>query len=322
MVGDENPLDRISAGPPPTGPTPWRSDRLPTGSPHARGRRSPLRPGDRRGLGRFGKTVLIVAVTLVAGILGWAAFAPTRTAESGESLAEPAAPPVPTVDQIAVSPLFTTPLSAPACPLPAWSTDPAAAQAFTVAANACLEQIWGLQPYRVETFATADDVPPGSTCPPGSRVENIAACEGVVYLNLPRATQPNGDRAGAVLQWISHLTASRASTQSGVSSDVGALVDASGGPDTPRGIEIRKREHMQNLCLSGATLARIVGGPIDRGELEQAAVEATTWSILGPGSAAEQVSPLNTRAWFDRGSRSPGPEPCGAAWTAPVAEIA
>ncbi|WP_019201343.1 hypothetical protein [Tsukamurella sp. 1534] len=91
MSQDENPLDRISSGPAPTGPNPWRSDRLPTGSPYANG---PHRGGARRrGLGRAGWITLIVAVAVIAAAIGWAAVSrpdPVVTSPIGGAVGAPA----------------------------------------------------------------------------------------------------------------------------------------------------------------------------------------------------------------------------------------
>jgi hypothetical protein len=79
MTHDENPLDRINSGPAPQGPSPWRSNRLPTGSPYANGLYGTGDGKSPRRLGRTGWICLIAAIVLLAGAVGWAAVSKPDT---------------------------------------------------------------------------------------------------------------------------------------------------------------------------------------------------------------------------------------------------
>lgn len=323
---DENPLDRISSGPAPTGPSPWRSSRLPTGSPYANGvygnglygtgdARSPRR------LGRAGWITLIVAVALIAGAIGWAAVSKPSSPTFTSPIGTGTVPQPPSLEQVTSSNLFGTQLTTPTCALPAWAPQPEAIQGFADAANRCLEGVWGLRPYRVEVFAAPDDIAPGTACPAGYRVPSISSCGDVTFINRDRIIASAGNQAGVALQWLSLSVAGRAAGRSGLNTDVDALVRVNGGPSNPVGAEYLKRRHMQSLCLSGATLARLVGTSITRTDLEQASADSAGWTVLSQLGDADKLSRANTRSWFDRGSLSPTIEVCRTAWTTPVDQV-
>ncbi|WP_415847314.1 hypothetical protein, partial [Tsukamurella strandjordii] len=82
-MADDNPLDRISSGPAPQGPSPWRANRLPTGSPYSNGLYGTGDVHRRRRLGRAGWLALIAAVALLAGAVGWAAVTKEGAATTG-----------------------------------------------------------------------------------------------------------------------------------------------------------------------------------------------------------------------------------------------
>lgn len=322
----DNPLDRISSGPAPQGPQPWRSNRLPTGSPYANGRYGTGHTKRRRSRGRSGWVILVVAVVFIAGAIGWAAVSRPDSSPSavppltrGADTAVPPSPP--SVDQITTSSLFTTALVTPRCALPAWSTDPAAIEAFSGAGTRCLEQVWRLPPNTVRVFSDPNGVAPGNDCPVGWTIRTVSSCGSATFVNRDGIVAAAGNQAAAALQWLSLSVASRAESRSGVGTDVEALVRDAGGAPSPLGSEYLRREHMQTLCLSGSTIARLAGTAITEGDLERAAMDAATFTVVADLPDAPQLSRTNTRAWFDRGSRSPNQGPCGTAWTVPVDQI-
>lgn len=326
MSHDENPLDRISSGPSPTGPNPWRSSRLPTGSPYAGG--GLYGTGDvknPRRLGRSGWITLVIAVALIAGAIGWAAVSKPGPDDAAPlpGLTGPATPPpAPSVDQITANGLFTTTLTAPAvCPFPTWSTERTAMQAFAQAATGCLGGMWRLPTSRVEMLVPAPDGTVAGSCTADKKVPSIATCDGVTMINEERARSGIGSQAGAALMWLSLDVAGRTERRSGVSADVDALVRASGGPTSPQGSEHLRRRHVQNLCLAGGTLAKVVDHGIAARDMEEASSEAASWTIVSAISTEPVLSAVTAQSWFDRGRLSPGLEVCRTAWTVPVEQV-
>ncbi|MDP0400023.1 hypothetical protein [Tsukamurella strandjordii] len=326
-MADDNPLDRISSGPAPQGPSPWRANRLPTGSPYSNGLYGTGDVQRRRRLGRAGWLALIAAVALLAGAVGWAAVTKEGAATTGPTAVAPtgtaAAPVPPSVDQIAANAVFTTALVTPAsCALPPWSTERAAMQRFSEVALACLESVWALPTMRVELFSSPDGAVPGSDCPPDWKITSFGVCgarNDVLYVNADRMVSSIGNQAGGALQWLGLAAAGQAEVRSGVSADARALIRSAGGDTGPQGFDYAKREHMQGLCLAGTTVGRLVGRGVAAGDLARASEQAGTWSLVG--SDNRPVSSATARGWFDRGSQSPTPEVCRAVWTVPVDEV-
>ncbi|MBS4102540.1 hypothetical protein [Tsukamurella paurometabola] len=325
MVQDENPLDRISSGPAPTGPNPWRSDRLPTGSPYSSGRSGTGGVRHPRRLGLAGWLTLVAAVVLLAGAVGWAAVSKSGRDDAGPlpgitGAATP--PPAPSVDQISANSLFTTTLTAPAtCPLPAWSTDRAAMQAFSQAATACLGGMWRLPTSRVEVFDPAPDGTVAGACTADKRIQSIITCDDVTMINYERARAGIGSQAGAALMWLSLDVAGRTERRSGVSADVDALVRTAGGPTSDQGAEYLRRRHLQNLCLAGATLTKLVGHGIQARDMEEASSEAASWTVISATSKDAVMARGTAQSWFDRGRLSPTQDVCRTAWSVPVDQV-
>lgn len=324
MAQDENPLDRISAGPAPTGPNPWRSNRLPTGSPYANGLYGTGDVRNPRRLGLAGWLTLVVAVVLLAGAVGWAAVSKSDRDDAAlpgiTGRATP--PPAPSVAQITANSLFTTPLTAPAsCPLPAWSTERAAMQAFAQAGTGCLGGMWGLPAVRVDVFTPRADGTVDGACTASKHVESIVTCDDVLLMNYDRARSGIGSQAGAALMWLALDVAGRAERRSGVAADVDALVRLDGGPTGVQGGEHLRRRHVQNLCLAGGTLAKLVGHGIQPRDMEEASSEAASWTIISATSNQPVLARGTAQSWFDRGRLSPTLEVCRTAWTVPVDQV-
>lgn len=319
---DQNPLDRISSGPAPTGPSPWRSNRLPTGSPYANGLYGTGDVGKRSRLGRAGWITLIVAVALIAGAVGWAAVSKPDAPRFASPIRTSAAPPPrPSVEQITGSALFTTALvTPPGCALPQLTTTREAVQALAAAGTVCLEAVWGLRPNRVEVFSAPDDVPPGTTCFSRSPVTSYGNCNDITFLNFEAAVEAAGNQAGALMQWLSRAVADHAESRAGVNADIKALV-SSVGRSTPTGVEYRKRAHAQSLCLAGATLQRLVGRGFTREDMALASAESRIWTLIGDGDTGPKVDRGTVQSWFDRGSFSPTQDVCRTAWTVPVDQV-
>ncbi|RDH13642.1 hypothetical protein [Tsukamurella pulmonis] len=325
MAYDENPLDRISSGPAPTGPSPWRSNRLPTGSPYTQG--GLYGTGEvkrRRRLGRAGWITLVVAIVLVAGAVGWAAVSKPGGAgfpsPIGDSAAPPP-PPTPSVGQVTGSSVFTTALaSPPGCALPPLATTPESVEAFARAGTVCLEAVWSLRAGTVRPFSSPDDVPPGTGCFAGVPVATVGNCNDAIYLNVNGAIEAAGNQAPRLLQWLALAVAGRAENRAGVAADIGALIRSVDGA-SPLGIEYRKRDKAQSLCLSGATIQRLVDHGITRADVAQASAQARVWTLLGEGEDDPRIQADTAQQWFDRGSLSPTQEVCRTAWTVPVDQV-
>ncbi|BDH55199.1 hypothetical protein [Tsukamurella sp. PLM1] len=322
MTQDENPLDRISAGPPPTGPNPWRSNRLPTGSPYAGARSGAGAARGPRRLGRAGWITLVVAVALIAGAVGWAAVSkPDASRFASPILGTSATPPAPpSVAQVTGNAMFAVQLtSPPTCALPPLATNRDAVQAFATAGTVCLEAAWGARPSRVEAFSTPDGVPPGTTCFSRGRVSSYGTCGENTYLNADAAIAGAGNQAAVLLQWLSLAVADHVESASGQSADVRALILAT-GESTPLANEYRRRAHVQTLCLAGATMHRLVDHGITAADLAQASEQAGVWTV--PVNAPDvRLKPATARSWFDRGSLSPTVEVCRTAWTVPGEQV-
>ncbi|CAM3980001.1 Neutral zinc metallopeptidase [Tsukamurella ocularis] len=325
MAEDENPLDRISSGPAPTGPNPWRSNRLPTGSPYANGLYGTGDARSRRRLGLAGWLTLAVAVVLLAGAVGWAAVSKSGRDDAPQLpgiTARATPPPAPSIDQITANSLFTTALTAPAtCPLPAWSVDRAAMQTFGQAATACLGGMWGLPAVRVDVAVPAADGSLPGACTAGARVESIITCDTVTFMNHDRARAGIGNQAGGALMWFALDVAGRAERRSGVSADVDALVRLAGGPTSTPGGEHLRRRHVQNLCLAGGTLAKLVGHGIQARDMEEASSESASWTVISATSNDPVLARGTAQSWFDRGRLSPTLDVCRTAWTVPVDQV-
>ena len=325
MAEDENPLDRISSGPAPTGPNPWRSDRLPTGSPYTNGLYGTGVVRNPRRLGLAGWLTLAVAVVLLAGAVGWAAVSKSGRDDAAPlpGITGPATPPpAPSIDQITANSLFTTTLTAPAaCPLPAWSTDQAAMEAFADAAVACLGGMWGLPAVRVDVVVPAADGTVGGACTASRRIDSIITCDGVTFMNYDRARAGIGNQAGGALMWLALDVAGRTERRSGVAADVDALVRLAGGPTSPQGGEHLRRRHVQDLCLAGGTLAKLVGHGIQARDLDEASAESASWTIISATSNEPVLARGTAQSWFDRGRLSPTLEVCRTAWTVPVDQV-
>ncbi len=321
MAQDENPLDRISAGPAPSGPSPWRSNRLPTGSPYANGLYGTGETRRARRLGRAGWITLAVAVVLIAGAVGWAAVAkPGVTGFASPIGTSAAPPPAPSVEQVTGSSVFTTALvSPPGCGLPPLAPTAASVDTFARAGTVCLEAVWGLRAGSVRTFSSPDDTP-SDGCYAGEKVTSFGTCNDTVHLNADAAIEGAGNQAPRLLQWLALATANRAENRAGISADIEALI-RSVGRSGPVGIEYRKRAHVQTLCLAGATTARLVDHGITRADVDQASAQARVWSLLGDGFDGPRIESATAQAWFDRGALSPTQEVCRTAWTAPVAQV-
>ncbi len=322
MSHDENPLDRISSGPAPTGPNPWRSNRLPTGSPYANGLYGTGDVRNPRRLGRSGWITLIVAVVLIAGAVAWAAVSKPGRPDVGSPIGTATSPPpVPSVGQITGSAVFTTALvSPPGCALPPLATTPESVEAFARAGTVCLEAVWGLRAGTVRPFSSPDDVPPGSGCFAGEAVTSYGTCNDITYLNVDAAIEAAGNQAPRLLQWLAMAVADRAESRAGTSADTSSLIRSVGG-DGPLGIEYRKRAKAQHLCLAGATVQRLVDHGITRDDVAQASAQSRVWTLLGEGTDGPRVQATTAQRWFDRGSLSPTQEVCRTAWTVPVDQV-
>lgn len=323
MSYDENPLDRISSGPAPTGPSPWRSSRLPTGSPYAGG--GLYGTGDvkrRRRLGRAGWITLVVAVALIAGAVGWAAVSKPGTPDFASPIGTAATPPPPpSVGQITGSSVFTTALvSPPGCALPPLAATRDSVEVFARAGTVCLEAVWGLRAGTVRPFSSPDDIPPGPGCYAGVAVTSYGTCNDVTYLNVDAAIEAAGNQAPRLLQWLAMAVADRAESRAGVSADAGALIRSVDSASS-LGIEYRKRDKAQHLCLAGATIQRLVDHGITRADVEQASAQSRVWTLLGEGQDGPRVQAVTAQQWFDRGSLSPTQEVCRTAWTVPVEQV-
>lgn len=322
MSHDENPLDRISSGPAPTGPNPWRANRLPTGSPYANGLSGTGRTKNPHRLGRAGWITLIVAVALIAGAVGWAAVSKPSIPDFSSPIGDgPAAPPAaPSIGQVTASPLFVTPLSSPTCSLPPLSTDRAAVETFARTGTACLAAAWSMRPGEVVVFSDPNNIAPGPGCFAGRPVTSIGTCGDRLDLNYDAAVRGTGSQAGPLLVWLAISVAERAATHAGQSADVSALIRAA-GESTPAALDHQRRRHIQTLCLAGATIRRLVDHGIARADMVQASAQARVWSRPGGTPDGTKVEPDTAQAWFDRGGDSPTQEVCRNAWTVPVEQI-
>ncbi|GAA1083461.1 hypothetical protein [Tsukamurella spumae] len=322
MSHDENPLDRISSGPAPTGPSPWRSNRMPTGSPYASGLYGTGEVRNPRRLGRSGWTALIIAVVLVAGAVAWAAVSKPGRSDIASPIGTATSPPrPPSVAQVTGSTVFTTALvSPPGCALPPLAATRESVEAFARTGTVCLETVWHLRAATIRPFSSPDDVPPGTGCFAGEPITTFGTCNDEIYLNIDAAIEGAGNQAPHLLQWLSMAVADRAENRAGIAADTAALIRSVDGA-SPLGIEYRKRGHAQTLCLAGATMQRLVDHGITRADIGQASAQARTWTLLGEGTDGPKVQAATAQQWFDRGSLSPTQEVCRTAWTVPVDQV-
>ncbi|WP_157440756.1 neutral zinc metallopeptidase [Actinokineospora inagensis] len=162
---------------------------------------------------------------------------------------------------LADNPLFSASngVSSATCALPAWRSDPQAAQAFFTAALPCLEQAWApaMQRAGLPYFTPKLAFPGGKTwsSPCGAAKANWAAfyCPQDNTLYMPfegLQTDTIGTKVGPYLALFAHEFGHHIQTLAGVWDAYGeARYEA--GDQTPAGLDLSRRAELQAQCLAG-----------------------------------------------------------------------
>ncbi|WP_436494049.1 neutral zinc metallopeptidase [Actinokineospora sp. HUAS TT18] len=208
-------------------------------------------------------------------------------------------PPEPApVYRLGDNPIFSTTngVNAVTCNLPAWRSDPQAAQSYFTAALPCLEQAWtpALARANLPYKRPGLKFPAGTswTSPCGSVTGATAAafyCSRDNTLYMPfagLATERVGNKTGSYLSVFAHEFAHHIQWMTGIMQTYGqARYEA--GDQSPKGLELSRRLELMGQCFSGMWFAGAQhgGGSITDTVIREMIADGYTRSDASHGTA-------------------------------------
>lgn len=228
---------------------------------------------------------------------------------SSESSSSPAAGPQP------VSALGNNPLNAPEngatntpCELPSFATSVNGQDAFFQAAADCLITAWAPSleyanlPLRKPSVVTSGQ---DMNTPCGTRRWNDTAmyCPGnhTIYMTARHYSQVEGQtQAGVYLGQFAHEFGHAVQGMSGINNAYANAMYEAGGIETPRGLELSRRNELQATCYEGMALAALQNGGVSNNYIMPALKDSS--------ERGDQYNPqpdhgavATNKAWVDQG---------------------
>jgi predicted metalloprotease len=232
------------------------------------------------------------------------------------------------------NPLFVGDRALPAtqCNLPAWRSDPAAAQAFFTQALPCLDAAWRpvMQGANLPFATPKLAFPSGNSwkSPCGSVSGATAAafyCGADQTLYMPftgLSTQHYGNRIGVYLEIFAHEYGHHIQSLSGVSEaywDARYDVDQ----DSPAGLELSRRSELQADCFAGMFFGAVLGrGTVTRAMFQDAVQDGFRHGDdNGNNTDRDHGSGKQVAAWTQQGGEKNLTYQCNT-WKASASSVA
>ncbi|MEU6646594.1 neutral zinc metallopeptidase [Saccharomonospora sp. NPDC046836] len=198
-----------------------------------------------------------------------------------------------------------------ACNLPAWQSDPAAAESFFTAAARCLDAAWGpfLEYYDLPfTSPTLHFPSAGSFDTACGTIEvGIATaayyCENNLYVPFAGLqTEQYGNNPGVYLALFAHEYGHHVQEVAGIMDAAWEEIYAA-GQNSPAGMEMSRRKELQAQCFSGMFLGAHVdrGGTISRDMYDKAWYDQETRGDDTSGTQ-DHGSNANYAVWWRAGA--------------------
>ncbi|MEU3275312.1 neutral zinc metallopeptidase [Saccharomonospora sp. NPDC006951] len=198
-----------------------------------------------------------------------------------------------------------------ACNLPAWESNPAAAEAFFTAAAGCLDAAWGpfLEAYDLPFESPTLHFPSGSSFDTACGTIEVGIATAAYYcennLYVPFAglqTDLYGNNPGVYLALFAHEYGHHVQEVAGIMDAAWEAIYAA-GENTPEGQEMSRRKELQAQCFSGMFLGAHVdrGGTITRDMYDKAWFDQETRGDDTSGTS-DHGSNQNYAAWWRAGA--------------------
>ncbi|RBM11193.1 metalloprotease [Prauserella sp. PE36] len=198
-----------------------------------------------------------------------------------------------------------------ACHLPAWESNPAAAEAFFTAAAGCLDAAWGpfLEYYNLPFVSPTLHFPSGGgfDTPCGTIEVGIATaayyCENNLYVPFAGLqTEQYGNNPGVYLALFAHEYGHHVQEVAGIMDAAWEEIYAA-GQNSPAGLEMSRRKELQAQCFSGMFMGAHVdrGGTITRDMYDKAWYDQETRGDDTSGTQ-DHGSNQNYAAWWRAGA--------------------
>ncbi|WP_312871838.1 neutral zinc metallopeptidase [Amycolatopsis acididurans] len=236
-----------------------------------------MRPATAFGIGTL---VVLLAVAVVFFSVRWASTGDASTSGTGSSgNAAPAAGAAPgqKVLKLTDHPILQDPnagLQNIVCVLPDWHSDPATAETFFTAAEACLNEAWGSllkaygMPFAPPTLHFPDGASFQTAC--GTIAVGVATaayyCDNNLYVPYKGLQiDQYGDNPGVYLALLAHEYGHHVQEVTGIMDAVWQRIYAD-GQASPAGLDLSRRKELQAQCFSGMFLGAVVdrGGSVTR----------------------------------------------------------
>lgn len=212
------------------------------------------------------------------------------------------------------------------CPLPRFSTDFAAQDAFYQAAVPCLMRMWApslraaglpVNLPRVVTVAQQVDTPCGSR--EWDETAMYCAGDNTIYMTARYyAEKENRSEGGAFLGQFAHEFGHSVQAMAGINRAYNDATAATGGK-SPAGLELTRRSELQATCFEGMALASLQNGGVSNELIFSALADSRArGDEYNPQPDHGHVA-TNTE-WIDRGFGTNRVTECNT-WAAPPSDV-
>ncbi|TWH22533.1 hypothetical protein JD82_04414 [Prauserella rugosa] len=224
-------------------------------------------------------------------------------------------------------------LTAVECSLPAWRSDPAAAEAFFTAATDCLNTTWGalLRSYGLPFEEPTLHFPDGRSYETTScGTQEVSMAKAALYcannLYLPYAgmqADRYGDQAGVYLAVLAHEYGHHVQYLAGIYETAWKRMQEAGGQGTTGADEVSRRLELQAQCFSGMFMGSHTGrsgsNGVNQTMLDQAWYDQEVRGDDTSGTT-DHGSNAHYASWWQQGSRDNRLYQCNT-WLADAADV-